>query len=95
LHWKLRNLEELSGPIMDLENDGKGVPILIKHYARLGGRLLSFNVDRRFSNVLDGFVLVDLRRSDPTILERYLGADGVEALRRYHGCFQHPCPVPA
>lgn len=93
--WKLRSLEELSGPIMDLENDGKGVPILIKHYARLGGRLLSFNVDRRFSNVLDGFVLVDLRRSDPTILERYLGADGVEALRRYHGCFQHPCPVPA
>jgi putative hemolysin len=95
LCWKLRNLDELSGPIMDLENDGKGVPILIKHYARLGGRLLSFNVDRHFSNVLDGFVLVDLRRSDPAVLERYLGADGVAALRRYHGCFSHGSLTPA
>ena len=52
-------------PISDLETDSKGVPILMKQYAKLGGRLVSFNVDRNFSSVLDGLVLVDLRQTDP------------------------------
>jgi hypothetical protein len=82
---RLRDLEELTDPIADVEADGKGVPILIKQYARLGGRLLSFNVDRDFSDVLDGLVLVDLRRSNPAILERYVGKDGILAFQRYHG----------
>ena len=82
---RLRDLEELTDPIADVEADGKGVPILIKQYARLGGRLLSFNVDRDFSDVLDGLVLVDLRRSNPAVLERYVGKDGILAFQRYHG----------
>lgn len=82
---RLKDLDELADPIADVESDGKGVPILIKQYARLGGRLLSFNVDRDFSNVLDGLVLVDLRRTDPAVLERYVGKDGIRAFQRYHG----------
>jgi putative hemolysin len=82
---RLKDLDELADPIADIESDGKGVPVLIKQYARLGGRLLSFNVDRDFSNVLDGLVLVDLRQSNPAVLERYVGKDGILAFRRYHG----------
>jgi putative hemolysin len=81
---KLEELEQLTAPISDVEHDGKGVPILIKHYAKLGGRLVSFNVDRNFSNALDGLVVVDLRQADPTVLGRYVGQDGIEALQRYH-----------
>jgi putative hemolysin len=82
---RLKDLDELTDPIGDVESDGKGVPILIKQYAKLGGRLLSFNVDRDFSNVLDGLVVVDLKRTDPTVLERYVGKDGILAFQRYHG----------
>lgn len=82
---RLKDLDELADPIADIEVDGKGVPILIKQYAKLGGRLLSFNVDRDFSNVLDGLVVVDLKRTDPAVLERYVGKNGILAFQRYHG----------
>jgi putative hemolysin len=81
----LRDLDELSEPIADVEIDGKGLPILLKQYAKVGGKLLGFNVDRKFSKVLDGLVLVDLRETEPAVLERYMGPQGVAAFRRYHG----------
>lgn len=80
----LRDVEDLSNPIADLEIDGKGLPILMKHYAKVGGKFLGFNVDRKFSDVLDGLVVVDLRETDPTVLERYMGRKGVAEFRRYH-----------
>ena len=36
---------------------------------------MGFNVDRKFSNVLDGLVVVDLRRTEPAVLERYMGRE--------------------
>jgi len=81
----LRDLEELSQPIADVEIDGKGLPILLKQYAKIGGRLLGFNVDRRFSEVLDGLVLVDLRQIEAGVLEKYMGPEGAVAFRQYHG----------
>jgi putative hemolysin len=81
----LRDLEELSKPITDVESDGKGLPILLKQYAKIGGKLLGFNVDRKFSDVLDGLVLVDLRQTDPAVLERYMGKAAAAQFRRMHG----------
>jgi hypothetical protein len=78
------DLQDLADPIADVESDGKGVPILYKQYAKLGGRLVSFNVGRNFSGVLDGFVLVDVRRSNPAVLGRHMGQDGLAAFQRYH-----------
>jgi len=69
----LPDMEDLSAPIADLEPDGKGVPILVRQYVKLGGKLLAFSVDPRFGNTLDGFVMVDLTRTSPEILARYMG----------------------
>ncbi len=80
----LRDLDELGEPISDVEEDGKGVPILIKQYMKLGGRLVGFNLDRKFSDVVDGLVIVDLRKTDPPVLERYMGKEGHTAFRRFH-----------
>ncbi len=80
----LRDLDELSEPIADIESDGKGLPILLRQYAKIGGKLLGFNVDRKFSNVLDGLVVVDLRQTDPNVLERYMGRDNAVRFRRLH-----------
>ncbi|MGC4086688.1 MAG: GNAT family N-acyltransferase [Polyangiaceae bacterium] len=72
---QLLDIEEVSQMVADVEPDQKGVPVLFRQYLRLGGKLLGFNVDARFSGVLDGLVLVDLTETDPKILARYLGAD--------------------
>jgi putative hemolysin len=74
-----QDVEELSAPIADLERDGKGVPILIKQYMKAGGRVLGFNVDPRFSNVLDVLMMADLRRAPQPILERYMGREAAAA----------------
>jgi putative hemolysin len=81
----LRDIEELSQPITDIEADGKGLPILLRQYAKIGGKLVGFNVDRKFSNVLDGLVVVDLRQTEPTVLDRYMGRDAAATFRRIHG----------
>ena len=81
----LRDLDELSEPITDVEADGKGLPILLRQYAKIGGKLLAFNVDRKFSNVLDGLVVVDLRQTDPAVLDRYMGRESAANFRKLHG----------
>jgi putative hemolysin len=90
-HWDcramcraLRDLDELSQPITDVELDGKGLPILLRQYAKIGGKLLGFNVDRKFSNVLDGLVVVDLRHTDPAVLDRYMGKESAATFRSIH-----------
>jgi len=80
----LRDVEDLSNPIADVEIDGKGLPILLRQYAKVGGKFLGFNVDRKFSDVLDGLVVVDLRETEPAVLERYMGREGGAEFRRYH-----------
>ncbi|MBV8845727.1 MAG: lysophospholipid acyltransferase family protein, partial [Bryobacterales bacterium] len=74
----LANVDELSEVIADLEPDHKGVPILLRHYVNLGGRILDFSVDRNFSNTLDGLIVVDLAAANRRLLERYLGKAGAE-----------------
>jgi putative hemolysin len=73
--WPVQDVDDLSAPIADLERDGKGVPILIKQYMKAGGRVLGFNIDPRFSNVLDVLMMADLRRAPLATLERYMGRD--------------------
>ncbi len=84
MRYALRDLEELSQPITDVETDGKGLPILLRQYAKIGGKLLAFNVDRKFSNVLDGLVVVDLRKTEATVLERYMGREAAAQFRQHH-----------
>jgi putative hemolysin len=77
-------LSDLSSLIADIESDQKDVPILLKQYLKLGGNLLGFNVDPDFSDVLDGLILVDLTRTEPRMLERYMGEEGVATFLAYH-----------
>jgi putative hemolysin len=79
-----RDLDSLSVVIADMETDGKGVPILLKQYIKLGGKLLGFNVDPHFSDALDGLVLVDLRQTEPGILERYMGEASSRSFLEHH-----------
>ncbi len=81
----VRDLNEVESLIADLETDLKGVPVLLRQYLRLGGKLLAFNVDPAFSHVLDGLILVDLVQTDPTLLGKYMGSEAAKKYRAYHG----------
>lgn len=84
----LPDMEDLSQPIADLEADGKGLPILVKQYVKLGGKLLAFSVDPHFENTLDGFVMLDLRETAPEILSRYMGKKRAEEFFAWHKAAQ-------
>lgn len=79
-----RNLDDLSAVVGDVEGNNRNIPVLVRQYARLGGRMLAFNVDPNFSDALDGFVVVDLRRTESKLLERYLGRENAAEFLRAH-----------
>jgi putative hemolysin len=80
----LTDLQEVSSFISEIESDQKGVPILLKQYLRLDGRLLSYNVDPDFANVLDVLIVVDLRQTAQKALQRYMGRENLERFRAFH-----------
>jgi putative hemolysin len=75
------DIEELSALVGDIEVDRKGVPVLLRQYLKLGGELVAFNVDQNFADALDGLIVVDLGKTDPRVLERYMGKEGAAAFR--------------
>jgi len=80
----LRNLDDLSILIRVVEPDRKDIPVLVRHYMALGGQMLAFSRDPAFSNVVDGLVVVDLRRAERRQLIRYMGRTGAENFLAYH-----------
>jgi hypothetical protein len=78
------DLDDLLACVGDIEADEKGIPVLLRHYLKLGGKLLAFNVDRDFADALDGLIVVDLLQADAKQLERYMGKDGLAAFTAYH-----------
>ena len=71
----LTELRLLTGLVADLEPDNKSIPVLLRQYLRLGGKMLSFGVDNDFGGTLDCLVLVDMAQAPQRILDRYCGKD--------------------
>ncbi len=67
------DVDDLSAAVSDVEQRPAGVPVLLRHYLKLGGKLLGFNLDPDFANVVDGLIVVDLARTPQRLLQRYLG----------------------
>ena len=84
------DMDCVSGLVEDVEPDHKGMPVLLRQYLKLGGRLVAFNVDPDFSFVVDGLILVDLTRADAKTLKRYMGNEVAEAYMRHHGILDTP-----
>jgi putative hemolysin len=81
---RLSSIDDVSAVISQIEEDGKGVPVLLRHYLKMNAQLIGFNVDSAFSNVLDGLVVVDLRNTDARLLERFMGREGSARFNRFH-----------
>jgi len=85
----VRDADDVSALVSEIEADRKGLPVLLRHYLRLNAFLLSFNLDASFGNCIDGLIVVDLRTAEPKLLRRYLGDSGYESYTRVPG----PTPV--
>lgn len=85
----IHDLDLLSEVIQEVESDGKGVPILFRQYLKLGGEIIGFNVDNDFSHALDALIAVDLTRTEPALLTRYMGKDNLEAFHAFHAQLKH------
>jgi len=78
------DIEDLSDVVSDIEPARAGVPVLLRQYLKLGGKLLGFNVDPNFSDALDGLILVDLTKTEPKLLGRYLGKEEAAKFLAFH-----------
>ncbi len=61
--------QSLDNLIQDIEPQHFRLPVLIRQYIKLNARFISFNVDPNFSDVLDGFLMLDLKDVPLNMLE--------------------------
>jgi putative hemolysin len=80
----VESIEEVDELVAEIEQDRRRVPVLLRQYLKLGAKLLGFNVDPDFGDVLDGLMLVDLLKVDKPILARYMGAENIATFRAFH-----------
>jgi putative hemolysin len=78
------DIDALDAQVRALDREGKGVPVLLRQYLRLGARALAFNVDDQFNNALDVLVVVDLPNAPAALLRRYMGSDDARAYAAMH-----------
>lgn len=78
------DIKRLDKILEDIQSSGFKLPVLLKKYLKLGGRIVGFNLDPKFNNALDGLLILDLfdvpmdtvsslskEINDESILERF------------------------
>ena len=68
--------------LASIEKDGKDVPILVKHYQKLGAKFHCLGLDSNFNDTPGLLLSVDLRNAPAKSLKLYL-ADGVSDFLQY------------
>lgn len=69
-----RDPSDLNALVAEVEQ-GRGVPVLLRQYLKLGGRIAAFNLDPDFGGCLDGLICVDLALTDERTLARFMGSE--------------------
>eukprot|EP01132_Coremiostelium_polycephalum_P021444 gene21444-25463_t len=64
------SLKDLDSLISDIENTHIKIPVLLRQYMNLNAKIICFNIDPKFSDCLDGFLLVDTQNIPPEMLEK-------------------------
>ena len=83
--FSLEDMKEVNDAITELEEGAGGIPVLFKHYLKMGAKMLAFNVDPDFSDVLDCLMMTDLLQTDRHLLSKYMGKENMEEYLKAHG----------
>ena len=81
----VQTFDDLSDLVSDIEPDGKGPPILLRQYVKLGAKALAFNVDPAFGHCLDCLCLLDMPATDTRVAEKFMGREHVATFFAAHG----------
>lgn len=82
----VQSVEDVSTLVTGLEEDGKSIPVLIKHYIRMNAKLLSFGILKDHSNAVVSFIVVDVATADPKSMKRFMGGDEpYQSFLAHHG----------
>lgn len=75
----LPDVEGLDQAVKDWEGGKRGLPVLLRHYLRLGARMLCASVDPNFNSATDCLLQLDLATMPETMRTRYMGRSGALA----------------
>ncbi|MCJ8328717.1 MAG: lysophospholipid acyltransferase family protein [Lentisphaeria bacterium] len=75
------DITELSEMIRDIEIDHKSIPILVKQYLKLGGKIIAFNIDKAFNETADGLLLMDFYNINEKSMNKLMGKENVVLYR--------------
>ncbi|ACU03056.1 MULTISPECIES: lysophospholipid acyltransferase family protein [Pedobacter] len=64
------SLKDLDSLISDIENSHIKIPVLLRQYMNLNAKIICFNIDPKFSDCLDGFLVVDMQNIPAEMLEK-------------------------
>ena len=64
------SLKDLDSLIGDIENSQLKIPVLLRQYMNLNAKIICFNIDPKFSDCLDGFLMVDIQNIPQDMLEK-------------------------
>lgn len=64
------SLKDLDSLIGDIENSQLKIPVLLRQYMNLNAKIICFNIDPKFSDCLDGFLMVDIQNIPKDMLEK-------------------------
>ena len=87
--WSDEMLSELAnikmlGKLIGRCDPGKAVPVLLRHYLSLNGKMVCFNIHSEFNDSLEGLIIVDARDTYPKTLTRFMGAEGYKTFNEIH-----------
>lgn len=62
------DINKIERIILDAE-PGYKLPILLKKYMEINGKIIGFNIDPKFNNCLDGLMILDLYNTPPDLIK--------------------------
>lgn len=76
-------LTEVDKLIASIEEKHFKMPILLKKYLQLNGKIIAFNIDPKFSYVIDGLMLLDLYDIPHDILNQFIKDSGTNEIKLF------------
>ena len=74
------DLKTLSTLVRGLDREGKDVPVLVKHYHKIGAKFHSVAVDPNFNDTPGLLLMVDMEKAPKKTLSTFLGKDSAAYL---------------
>ncbi|HEX2936769.1 MAG TPA: GNAT family N-acyltransferase, partial [Bacteroidales bacterium] len=67
------DLQGLDRLIKDIDPTNDRIPVLLRKYLELGGKIASFNIDPKFNHVVDGFLVLDIKNVKQEMIKALAG----------------------